>query len=80
MASDLVDTGGTLPILAGGLAERSMVLSATSPSANDPQARQPQRITWTPGGDGSLRQLWESSGDSGRTSVVLFDRRYVRSK
>jgi len=75
-----VDNSGTLLMLAGGLAERSMVLSATGPSASDPKATQLQRITWTPGSDGSVRQLWESSSDSGRSWVVMFDGRYVRAK
>jgi hypothetical protein len=75
-----VDNSGTLLMLAGGLAGRSMVLSATGPSASDPKAIQQQRITWTPASDGSVRQLWESSSDSGRTWVVLFDGRYVRAK
>ena len=67
-------------MLAGGPAGRSMVLSATGPSASDPKAIQQQRITWTPASDGSVRQLWESSSDSGRTWVVPFDGRYVRAK
>jgi len=75
-----VDNSGTLLMLAGGLAERSMVLSMTGPSPTDPKATQLQRITWTPGGDGSVRQLWESSTDAGRTWVVLFDGRYVRAR
>jgi hypothetical protein len=75
-----VDNSGTLLMLAGGLAERSMVLSMSGPSAGDPKATQLQRITWTPGSDGSVRQLWESSTDSGRTWVVMFDGRYVRAR
>jgi hypothetical protein len=75
-----VDNSGTLLMLAGGFVERSMVLSMTGPSASDPTATQLQRISWTPAGDGSVRQLWESSVDAGRTWVVLFDGRYVRAK
>ena len=75
-----VDNGGTLLILAGGLVDRSMVLSASAPSASDPKATVLQRITWTPAADASVRQLWESSSDGGRTWTVLFDGRYVCMK
>lgn len=67
-------------MLTGGFAERSMVLSMTGPSPSDPKATLLQRITWTPAIDGSVRQLWESSADAGRTWIVMFDGRYVRAK
>jgi hypothetical protein len=35
------------------------------------------RITWTPNADGSVRQLWESSGPNGQW-VVVFDGLYRR--
>jgi hypothetical protein len=75
-----VDNSGTLLMLAGTFVDRSMVLSMTGPSPSDPKTTQLQRITWTPIADGSVRQLWESSADAGRTWVVLFDGRYVRAK
>jgi hypothetical protein len=75
-----VDNSGTLLMLTGGFVERSMVMSMTGPSATDPTATVQQRITWTPAADGSVRQLWESSADAGRTWTVLFDGRYVRVK
>ena len=73
-----VDNSGTLLMLTGGFVERSMVLSMSGPSQADPAKIVQQRITWTPAADGSVRQLWESSVDSGRTWTVLFDGRYVR--
>ena len=73
-----VDSSGTLLMLTGGFVERSMVLSMQGPSPSDPGKSVQQRITWTPGADGSVRQLWESSYDDGRTWTVLFDGRYVR--
>jgi hypothetical protein len=73
-----VDNSGTLLMLAGGFAERSMVMSMTGPNPTDPARTVQQRITWTPAADGSVRQLWESSVDAGKTWTVLFDGHYVR--
>jgi hypothetical protein len=39
-----------------------------------------QRITWAPQADGSVRQLWESSKDGGRTWSTAFDGKYVKKK
>ena len=75
-----VDNGGTLLMLAGGLVERSMVMSMSGPSPTDPKVTVLQRITWTPASDGSVRQLWELSSDAGARWTVLFDGRYVRAK
>ena len=75
-----VDNGGTLLMLAGGLVGSSMVMSMTGPSPTDPKATLLQRITWTPAPDASVRQLWESSSDGGRTWAVVFEGRYVRAK
>lgn len=74
-----VDSSGTLLVLTGGLVDGSMVMSAAGPSPTDPTKTVQQRITWTPAADGSVRQLWESSADGGRTWTVLFDGRYVRA-
>jgi len=74
-----VDSGGTLLVLAGGLVERSMVMSGVTPSPTDPTRTVQQRITWTPNADGSVRQLWESSADGGKSWTVVFDGRYVRA-
>jgi len=74
-----VDSGGTLLVLAGGLVERSMVMSGVTPSPTDPTRTVQQRITWTPNADGSVRQLWESSADGGKSWAVVFDGRYVRA-
>ena len=49
------------------------------PSPTDPTKTVAHRITWTPGADGSVRQLWESSADGGTTWSVVFDGRYVRA-
>lgn len=38
------------------------------------------RITWTPNEDGTVRQLWETTNDGGKTWSVAFDGKYVRRK
>jgi hypothetical protein len=43
-----------------------------------PKGATVQRITWSRETDGSVRQLWESSSDGGRTWAVAFDGRYVQ--
>ena len=70
-----VDSSGSRLVLAGTLIDKQMVLSS------DPAVAGPlQRITWTPNDDGSVRQLWESSADAGKTWTVAFDGKYVRRK
>ena len=53
--------------LAGGLDGDAMVLSS------DPNVSPINRITWTPSPDGSVRQHWETSTDSGETWTTAFD-------
>jgi hypothetical protein len=65
-------------MLTGAFVDRSMVMSMSGPNPTEPTKTVQQRITWTPMADGSVRQLWESSIDGGRTWAVLFDGRYVR--
>ncbi len=74
-----VDAGGTRLILNGNFVAGSMVLSGQQPKA-DPKTgvAQRERITWTPNSDGSVRQLWESSGDDGKTWTIAFDGQYRR--
>jgi hypothetical protein len=67
------NTGGRL-VIAGGLVDKRMVLDSETVAPGTPR----QRITWTPNDDGSVRQLWESSADGGKTWTVQFDGRYVR--
>lgn len=73
-----VDSSGSLLVLAGGLVDQRMVMSAQAPAPGG--ATLQQRIAWTPNEDGSVRQLWESSSDSGKTWSVRFDGRYVRRR
>lgn len=70
-----VDSQGTLLQLDGGMVGGAMVLSGERP-ARDGSAATTHRITWTPGDDGSLRQLWEVSRDGGQSWSVSFDGHY----
>lgn len=70
-----VDSSGLLLLLEGGIVEGKMVLEGDTAGADGKQTR--QRITWTPNPDGSVRQLWESSGTNGEWTVI-FDGKYIR--
>lgn len=70
------NAGGTL-MLEGGIVHGSMVLTGTRPHLQT-GAPQLQRITWTANQDGSVRQLWETSDDAGKTWQSSFDGTYRR--
>ena len=70
-----VDSDGLLLMLDGRWDGKNMILEGLAPSPSGAMAK--QRITWTPHGDGSVRQLWEAADDKGAWSVV-FDGRYTR--
>jgi hypothetical protein len=65
------DSSGSRLDLTGGIVDGKMVLSSADGS---------QRITWTPNPDGSVRQLWESSADKGKTFTIAFDGKYIKKK
>lgn len=71
-----VDNAGTWLNLAGNYADGKMVLIGqnTGPTG----APQLQRITFTKNSDGSVRQLWDSSDDNGKTWKVAFDGTYKK--
>ena len=70
-----VDRSGGVLHLAGAFDGKRMVLRSTQPGAHG------DRITWTPnGGDGTVRQLWETSDDGGTTWTTSFDGRYERTR
>ena len=75
-----VDSSGGLLMIAGSLVDKRMVLSSESASPGAAAGKVQQRIAWTPNDDGSVRQLWESSADAGKTWTVAFDGKYVRRK
>ena len=68
-----VDSSGSRLELAGSHADKRMVLASGSGAAM-------QRIAWSVNDDGSVRQLWESTTDGGKTWTVQFDGKYVRRK
>lgn len=76
-----VDAQGGRLSLSGGLAGAAMQLAGVQ-SKPDPATgiAQRERITWTPNPDGSVRQLWESSKDEGKTWTVAFDGLYRRAR
>lgn len=75
-----VDSSGGRLVLRGSLEGAAMVLSSTSPHPKKANISLTQRISWTPGSDGSVRQLWQTSEDGGKTWTTAFDGRYVRKK
>lgn len=70
-----VDVSGLLLTLEGKWDGKSMVLEGLAPDAQGALVK--QRITWTPGAEGTVRQLWETADAAGAWSVV-FDGRYTR--
>lgn len=71
-----VDNQGNHLHLIGGFADDRMVLEGTAPGPDGKP--QQQRLSFFKNGDGSVRQLWESSADEGRTWTVVFDGLYTR--
>ncbi len=74
-----VDSSGSLLTLEGKFVNGEMVLegSALADKGAKPTL---QRITWTPQPAGSVRQLWQSSADKGRTWKTEFDGIYKRTE
>jgi hypothetical protein len=74
-----VDDHGLLLVLDGGLSDGAMVLEGErwNPTAGAPSL---ERITWRALANGDVRQLWESSSDTGRTWKTVFDGLYRRSR
>jgi len=75
-----VDNGGNRLHLKGALVDGVMVLRGTQDVPNAKTGlTQHERISWTPNADGSVRQLWETSTDDGKTWVVAFDGLYRKA-
>jgi hypothetical protein len=70
-----VDSSGLLLLLEGGLQGNSMVLEGQTTGSDGKPTR--HRITWSPGTDGSVRQLWETAMPGGDWQRV-FDGKYTR--
>jgi hypothetical protein len=73
------NTSGDVLYLVGGFKDGSMSMQGSRPNATDGKP-QLQRITWTPKPDGTVRQLWETSDDDGKSWQVSFDGSYHRKK
>ena len=73
-----VDNGGNLLALEGGFADGTMTLQGRSVERAPVPKTTLQRVRWTPQPDGRVRQLWEMSGDDGKTWTVAFDGWYSR--
>lgn len=71
-----VDSSGTLLQLDGGLQGSDMVMQGQRP-VPESGGTAVHRIRWTPNDDGTVRQLWEASQDSGASWTVLFDGLYA---
>jgi hypothetical protein len=70
-----VDNEGTLLLLEGRFVDGRMRLEGASTGSDGKTTK--HRITWTPNGDGSVRQFWESTDSDGRW-ITAFDGRYTR--
>jgi hypothetical protein len=70
-----VDNSGTLLQLEGEFREGSMRLEGPGLTVRGMMLN---RITWTPRGDGTIRQYWEISTDQGKTWQASFDGSYKK--
>jgi hypothetical protein len=75
-----VDASGSRLMLVGTLVDGAMVLEGRQDLPGKDGKYRTERITWTPNADGSVRQLWESSDDEGKTVTVAFDGLYRKRK
>ena len=73
-----VDNGGSLLLLEGGMKGAEMVLSDATTPGRKPGA-QVNEVRWSKNADGSVRQVWTTSKDGGKTWATAFDGKYVRS-
>jgi len=71
-----VDSSGLLLLLEGGIRDGKMVLEGQTTSDG---VVSKQRITWTPNKDGTVRQFWESTDETGKWQVA-FDGLYRQKK
>ena len=72
------DSSGLLLKLNGGMQGVSMVMQGIGHDRNNNEIL--NKISWTPNADGTIRQHWEVSSDSGKNWKTVFDGRYSRSQ
>jgi hypothetical protein len=70
-----VDSSGLLLQLEGRFRDGRMILEGQTTGADQKITK--HRITWSANPDGSVRQLWESTGPNGEWTVA-FDGKYTR--
>ncbi|MES2296485.1 MAG: hypothetical protein V4582_05555 [Pseudomonadota bacterium] len=73
-----VDSSGSRLLLDGHFADGKMVLGSNGPNPAKPGTTLRQQITWSQAPDGSVRQLWQTSVDEGKTWSTAFDGKYVK--
>lgn len=73
-----IDSTGGLLVMDGGMKNGAMVMSDAYLHGKK-EAKEINEVTWTPAADGSVRQLWRVSKDSGKTWATSFDGKYVRA-
>lgn len=73
-----VDAAGNTLLLDGRFENSRMTLSDRD-TPGKPDRGVINEITWTPNADGSVRQLWRTSADGGKTWQTAFDGHYVKS-
>ena len=71
-----VDAGHDIVELEGGVSAGAMVMEGQQTGPDGAITR--MRGTWTPNPDGSVRQVFESSADGGKTWTVAFEGHYVK--
>ena len=70
-----IDSGGNRIVLTGGMDGARMVLK-NAWTQNGRSMR--SELSWSPGADGSVRQVWRQSSDGGATWTTTFDGIYRR--
>lgn len=73
-----MDEGGNALHLRGGLVDGRMVMSSAPRDTG--KGVDVQRITWWKERDGTVRQVWESSIDGGKTWTMAFDGAYTAKR
>jgi hypothetical protein len=66
---------GLVLVLRGEFRDGRMILAGETVT---PKVTMQHRLTWTPLGDGRVRQLWEQSTDAGKTWTVAFNGIYTK--
>ncbi len=69
---------GTTLYLTGDYVDGKMVLSGDSMNRNGQTVA--NRVTWFNNGNGTVRQLWETSTDAGETWSIAFDGLYKKTE